>query len=75
MSPAMAVLIAFMASVLAGVCAYADGALLAMDIDQPPPDPALAPLISRRDRAHRALAFARVTLQLGSGVTCAIAIY
>lgn len=75
MSPAMLVLIAFMASVVASVCAYADGALLAMDVDQPPPDPALAPLISRRDRAHRALAFARVTMQLGAGVTSAIAIY
>lgn len=75
MSPAMAVLIAFMASAVAGICAYADGALLSMDADQPPPDPALAPLISRRDRAHRALAFARVTLQLAAGVTCAIAIY
>ena len=38
MTPLMALLIAFMASVLAGVCAYADGALLAVDTDQPPAD-------------------------------------
>jgi CBS domain containing-hemolysin-like protein len=71
----MAVLIALMASLLASVCAYADGALLSIDSDQPPADPAISALILRRDRAHRALAFARVSLQLAAGVTWAIALY
>lgn len=75
MSPAMAVLMALMSSAMASVCAYADGALLVMDADSPPQEPELAQLVTRRDRAHRALAFARVTLQLIAGVTCAIAIY
>jgi CBS domain containing-hemolysin-like protein len=74
-SPLTAILIALMASALASVCAYADGALLSIDEDHPQADQLLAALVGRRDRAHRALAFARVTLQLGAGVCWAIALY
>ena len=78
MSAAIAMIIAALASAGAGVFAYADGALLAIDPEQLPSDPALAPvapLVRRRDRAHRALAFARVALQLGAGASCAVAIH
>jgi putative hemolysin len=75
MSAAIAIIIALLASVGAGVCAYADGALLAIDPEAPPADTALATLVRRRDRAHRALAFGRVTLQLSAGAACAVAIH
>lgn len=75
MSAAIAVIVALLASAGAGVCAYADGALLVIDPDDPPSDPALAPLVRRRDRAHRVLAFARVAMQLGAGASCAVAIH
>jgi len=58
----------------AAVCAYADGALLSVDPDEPPADKALAALVARRDRGHRALAFARVALQLSAGAACGVAI-
>ena len=72
--PAFAMLLALIASAAAGVCAYADGALLSIDPDQPPGDAGLAAVVRRRDRAHRALAFARVTLQIIAGAGCAVAV-
>ncbi len=74
MSAAIAVVIALLASVVAGVCAYADGALLAIDPDDPPPEPGLVALVRGRDRVHRVLAFARVAMQLGAGAAWAVAI-
>ena len=60
-------------SIAAGCCAAADGAMLALD-----PNSALRPelgaLHARRERAHRALAFARVMAQLGAGVSVALAL-
>ena len=51
---------------LAGLCAVSDGALLALD-----PDDGLSPLLSslyeRREKTHRALAFARIVAQLMCG--------
>ncbi len=52
-------------------CAAADGAVLALDPDDPLP-PALRALHDRRERTHRALAFARVMAQLLAGVGAAL---
>ncbi|MEO6444723.1 MAG: hemolysin family protein [Gemmatimonadaceae bacterium] len=58
---------------IASACAASDGALLALDVDGPlPPD--LRALYTRRERAHRALAFARVMAQLTAGVSVAVAL-
>jgi CBS domain containing-hemolysin-like protein len=54
-------------ALLASLCAMADGALLALDLDDRLP-PAIAELRARRERIHRALAFARVLGQLSAGV-------
>ena len=59
------------AAVLSALCAAADGALLSLDVDAPLPD-SLAGLHARRERAHRALAFARVIGQLGAGIGVAL---
>lgn len=58
---------------LAYACAAADGALLALDADAALPVP-LRALFDRRERAHRALAFARVMAQLLAGVGTALAL-
>ncbi|MGQ0647521.1 MAG: hemolysin family protein [Gemmatimonadaceae bacterium] len=60
-------------AVLAYACAAADGALLSLDPDDSLPD-RLRALFERRERAHRTLAFARVTAQLISGVGIAVAL-
>jgi CBS domain containing-hemolysin-like protein len=75
MSAAISVVLALSASAGAAVCAYADGALLSVDPDDPPADPALAALVGRRDRAHRALAFVRVALQIGAGAAWGVAVH
>lgn len=75
MIAALMVVVALVSSAAAAVCAFADGALLSIDPDDAPQDTALAALIRRRDRAHRALAFARVALQLGAGAACGVAVY
>lgn len=54
-------------AVLAYACAAADGALLALEPNAGMPA-SLRPLFDRRERAHRALAFARVSAQLASGI-------
>ncbi|MCC6319448.1 MAG: HlyC/CorC family transporter [Gemmatimonadaceae bacterium] len=63
--------LALVGAALAYACAAADGALLALDPEQGLPEP-LRALHARRERAHRALAFARVTAQLLSGVGVAV---
>ncbi len=64
-------LFALAAAALAALCAAADGAMLSLD-----PDDALSPplvaLHARRERAHRALAFARVLGHLGAGIGTAV---
>jgi CBS domain containing-hemolysin-like protein len=62
------------AMVAAAYCAYADGALLAVDEDEPPPPADVAPFVQRRERAHRALAFGRITSQLLGGAAAVAAI-
>ncbi len=74
MNPALTIVLGLLASVGAGVCAYADGALLAVDADTPGLSGQIAALVARRDRAHRALAFARVALQVAAGAACAVAV-
>jgi magnesium and cobalt exporter, CNNM family len=61
-----AALLVVLAASLASLCAAADGAMLSLTHDESLP-PALAILYDRRERAHRALAFARVLGQLGAG--------
>lgn len=64
---------ALLAATVAALCAAADGAMLALDPDDPlPPD--LRALHERRERTHRAVAFARVMAQLTGGVSVAIAL-
>lgn len=69
----LALLLTLLAASLAALCAAADGALLSLD-----PDDGLAPpvaaLHARRERAHRALAFARVVGQLGAGIGVVLAV-
>ena len=61
-------------ALLATLCATADGALLSLDPDDRLP-PVIAELRSRRERIHRALAFARVLGQLGAGVGVALLLF
>jgi CBS domain containing-hemolysin-like protein len=61
-------------ALFATVCATADGALLSLDPEDRLP-PAIAELRSRRERIHRALAFARVLGQLGAGMGVALLLY
>jgi CBS domain containing-hemolysin-like protein len=58
---------------VAYACAAADGALLALDPEAGLPAPVRA-LHDRRERAHRALAFARVMAQLLAGIGLALAL-
>ena len=67
-------LFAVMAAALAALCAFADGALLAVDEDAPPVSPLVGGVVGRRESAHRALAFARIVAQLLAGVLSAGAI-
>jgi putative hemolysin len=66
----MAVLLS---SLVAGACAAADGGMLTLDSDSTL-SPQLRALYGRRERAHRALAFARVMAQLSAGVSVALAL-
>src|SRR5688572_11030876 len=61
-------------TLLATLCATADGALLSLDPDDRLP-PAIAELRGRRERIHRALGFARVLGQLGAGIGVAFILY
>jgi CBS domain containing-hemolysin-like protein len=61
-------------TLLATLCATADGALLSLDPDDRLP-PAIAELRARRERIHRALAFARVLGQLGAGIGVALILF
>lgn len=68
---ALVVVGAILATLGATYCAFADGALLAVDDDDPPPPAKVAGLIERRERTHRALAFARILAHLLAGA-CAV---
>jgi CBS domain containing-hemolysin-like protein len=66
--------IALAAATLAALCAFADGALLGLDADEPPSDARTRALLERRERAHRALAFGRIVAQLLSGAATTVAL-
>lgn len=63
----VAVAFALGAALVAALCAFADGALLGIEEDEPPSSPAVAALLARRETAHRALAFGRILAQLLAG--------
>ncbi|HUQ81576.1 MAG TPA: hemolysin family protein [Gemmatimonadaceae bacterium] len=71
MTTLIAAIIAVVASLFAGMFAAADGALLALDADDATLSPSLRALVERRERPHRALAFARILAHLVAG--CAVA--
>ena len=71
MTTIVAILVAVVASALAALFAAADGALLALDTDDTRLSASLRALAERRERPHRALAFARIVAHLVAG--CAIA--
>lgn len=70
----VAAFFAFGAALLAGLCAFADGALLGLDEDEPPSDLRVRALFNRRERAHRALAFGRILAQLIAGAAASVAL-
>ena len=61
---------AIIATSAAAYCAFVDGALLAIDEELPQPANVQA-LVARRERTHRALAFARIVSQLIAGACAA----
>jgi CBS domain containing-hemolysin-like protein len=70
----LAALFALGAASLAALCAFADGALLSLDAEEPPSDARTRALLERRERAHRALAFARIVAQLIAGAATSVAL-
>ena len=70
----LGVLFLTLGALLATLCATADGALLSLDPDDRLPS-AIAELRARRERIHRALAFARVLGQLGAGVGVSLLLF
>ncbi len=70
----LALVVAAVAAAVAAVCAFADGALLSLDPDEPPSDLRTRALLERRERAHRALAFGRIVAQLLSGAATTVAL-
>jgi putative hemolysin len=71
---AMTALFALVAAMVATLGAYADGALLGLEDDEPPSDPRMAEILGRREKAHRALAFGRIVAQLLAGAATSIAL-
>lgn len=70
----MAAMLALGAALVAGLCAFADGALLGLDEDEPPSEARVRALFERRERAHRALAFGRILAQLVAGAGTSVAL-
>lgn len=66
--------LAVIAAALAACCAFADGALLAVDEDEPLPSGAVRVLLARREHTHRALAFGRILSLLLAGALAAAAL-
>lgn len=69
-----AALFALGAAIVAALCAFADGALLGLDEEEPPSEPRLRALLERREWAHRALAFGRILAQLLAGAATSVAL-
>ena len=74
MTSIIALLVMLVGALGATLCATADGALLSLDPDEKLPSH-VAELRSRRERIHRALAFARVLGQLGAGIGVALLLF
>lgn len=70
----LATLLAITAGLVAALGAYADGALLGLDEEEPPGEPRVAELVARRERVHRALAFGRIIAQLVAGAATSVAL-
>lgn len=70
----MAVVFALGAALVAALCAFADGALLGLDEDEPPSDERIRALLARRELAHRALAFGRIIAQLLAGAAASMSL-
>ncbi|MBV6520873.1 MAG: hypothetical protein MNPFHGCM_00992 [Gemmatimonadaceae bacterium] len=70
----VSLLLAITTAAIGGLCAVSDGALLALDPGDALP-PHLHALFDRREKTHRALAFARVLAQLMSGAFAAWALW
>jgi putative hemolysin len=68
---ALTALLAMLAASCAALCALADGALLSIDEDARPASPAVAAILARRERSHRALAFGRIVALLLTGAATA----
>ncbi len=66
--------LAFGSVIAAAFCAFADGALLALEDDEPPAAVRSAALLARRERAHRALAFARILALLLAGASTSLVV-
>ena len=64
-------LLAALAAAIAALCALADGALMAIDEDATLASPVARSIVGRREKTHRALAFARIVGQLMAGVLSA----
>lgn len=62
------------AALVAALCVFADGALLGLDEEEPPSDPRVRALLSRREHAHRALAFGRILAQLLARTATSVAL-
>ncbi len=71
---AVSVVVMLACSAGAAACAYADGALLALDDDDPALPEDVRPFVERRERVHRALAFGRVVAQLSAGAAAGVAL-
>ena len=71
---AASILAMFGCSVGAAACAYADGALLGVDEDDPSLPDGVRAFVERRERLHRALAFGRVVAQLSAGAAAGVAL-
>ena len=74
MTTLVATIVAVSASLLAALFAAADGALLALDPGDATLSPPLRALAERRERPHRALAFARILAHLVAGCGAASAL-
>lgn len=66
--------VALGSALAAAFCAFADGALLALEEDEPPASPRAAALLVRRERAHRAVAFGRMLALLLAGAAASVAV-
>jgi len=70
----LVLLVALGAALAAAFCAFADGALLSLDEEEPPASVRASALLARRERTHRALAFGRIVAILLAGAATSVAV-